>query len=89
MAKEKLHNEQPLQQELRNLLNRHCQENAADTSDFILAEYLLDCLKAYNKAVNRRDKWWGVKMSLNFTTQITNDKALATKNKKRKHANRK
>jgi hypothetical protein len=74
MTKEKLYKESELQEELRSLLNRHCQENESDTSDFILAEYLLDCLKSYNKAVKRRDKWWGVKMSIGGSAKQKNAK---------------
>ncbi len=46
------------------LLNKTCQENANDTPDFVLAEYLINCLKAYNEAVKARDKWWDVKMKI-------------------------
>lgn len=44
---------------LRELLNKTSQENGSNTPDFILARYLIDCLNAYNKATNRRDKWYG------------------------------
>lgn len=46
-------------EELRALLNRHSVENASDTPDFVLAEYLLDCLGVWETAVSRRDKWYG------------------------------
>lgn len=45
--------------ELASLLNRHCQENSSDTPDFILAEYMLACLRAWNQGVQKRDKWHG------------------------------
>lgn len=44
--------------ELESLINRHSQENSSNTSDFILAEYLIDCLDAFNKATNKRTKWY-------------------------------
>jgi hypothetical protein len=44
--------------ELEALINRHSKENGSDTPDFILAEYLNDCLAAYDKAVTRRTKWY-------------------------------
>ena len=34
-------------------------ESGSDTPDFILAEYLTDCLAAYDKAVLAREKWYG------------------------------
>lgn len=45
--------------ELEHLINRASQESKSDTPDFILAKYLVDCLDVYNKAVKRRDKWYG------------------------------
>ena len=45
--------------ELESLINRHCQENESDTPDFILANYLRDCLSAFNEATNRRERWYG------------------------------
>ena len=41
--------------DLRALLNRHSRENASDTPDFILSEYIETCLGAYEVAVTRRD----------------------------------
>jgi hypothetical protein len=43
--------------ELENLINRHSKENGSNTPDFILADYLGDCLDAFDKAVTRRKKW--------------------------------
>jgi hypothetical protein len=40
-------------------LNRHSAENGSETPDFILAQYLIDCLGAYDKAVMGREKWYG------------------------------
>lgn len=45
--------------ELEHLLNRHSMENASDTPDFVLAEYLAGCLKVFNKAVQARELWYG------------------------------
>lgn len=44
--------------ELEALINRHSKENCSDTPDFILADYMADCLDAYNKAVTRRSEWY-------------------------------
>ena len=40
--------------ELIDLINRHSKESRSDTPDFILAEYLIECLNAYDKASRRR-----------------------------------
>lgn len=41
--------------ELGELINRHRLENASDTPDFILANYLMDCLAAFDNAVIARE----------------------------------
>jgi hypothetical protein len=45
--------------ELESLINCHSRENGCNTPDFMLAEYLTDCLAAFDKAVNAREKWYG------------------------------
>ncbi len=44
---------------LARLINHHSQENASDTPDFILTQYVLGCLAAWNNAVLMREKWYG------------------------------
>jgi len=44
--------------ELQNLINRNSLENGSDTPDFVLAEYLTDCLKIFDKATRARKKFW-------------------------------
>ena len=48
-----------LRKEIERVLNVHNAEAGCDTPDFILAEYLMDCLKAFDKYVKRREKWYG------------------------------
>ena len=48
-------------QELENLINKNSLENNSDTPDFVLAEFLNACLKAFDHAVNEREKWYGRK----------------------------
>lgn len=48
-----------LEEDIAAILNRYSAENASNTPDFILATYLLDCLAAFNRAVNKREKWYG------------------------------
>src|SRR5574343_713325 len=45
--------------ELESLINRHSKENGSNTPDFVLADYLADCLEAFDKAVTRRSEWYG------------------------------
>ena len=34
-------------------------ENASNTPDFILAQYLCNCLKAWEEATQQRETWYG------------------------------
>lgn len=43
---------------LSSLINRHSRENESDTPDYILAEYMMSCLKAFEKATVVRNLWY-------------------------------
>jgi hypothetical protein len=47
-----------LRQEIERAINRHSAENGSNTPDFILAEYLTDCLAAFDKAVAARETFY-------------------------------
>lgn len=47
-----------LRKAIETEINRHSAENGSNTPDFILAEYLTDCLGAFDKAVKRRQDWY-------------------------------
>jgi len=47
--------------ELSSLINRHCKENESNTPDFVLAQYMNDCLNAFTRATMKRDAWWVIK----------------------------
>jgi hypothetical protein len=47
----------PFERELRALLNRHSADAGADTPDFILAAYLVDCLASYARIKQWNDMW--------------------------------
>lgn len=49
------------QKELEQLLNRYSVENQSGTPDFILAQYLKNCLYNFAIAVNARENWHGRK----------------------------
>ena len=44
--------------ELEALINKHSMENLSDTPDFILAQFLRNCLDAYSEATIARDVWY-------------------------------
>lgn len=47
-----------LHEDLAAVLNRHGAEAGSDTPDFILAEFLDRCLRAYDAAVTARSGWY-------------------------------
>lgn len=44
--------------DLESLLNQHSKENESDTPDFVLAEFLIRSLAAFNAATKRRTTWY-------------------------------
>lgn len=42
--------------EVEQAINRNSLENGSDTQDFILAQYLVDCLAAFDRAVTHRTR---------------------------------
>lgn len=56
--------EQKLRKEIEAAINRCSAENGSNTPDFILAEYLTDCLKAYDKASRAREDWYGYSLEI-------------------------
>lgn len=46
--------------ELVKLINRYSQENVSDTPDRILAQYMMNCLTAFEFATKERDSFYGV-----------------------------
>lgn len=61
-------------EDLETLINRHSIENGSNTPDFILAQYLHDCLGAFNNAMIQRDKWYGHKPFGDDPEQLMGDK---------------
>lgn len=47
-----------LAKELAEVLNRHSAECKSDTPDYILAQYLEECLENYNKTIRMREAWY-------------------------------
>lgn len=43
--------------EIEKIINKNSMENESDTPDFILAEYLTNCLINFDEIVKKRDNW--------------------------------
>jgi len=52
-------NTSQLRTDIEMAINRNSAENGSDTPDFILAEYLMTCLEAFDKTLNARSAWYG------------------------------
>jgi hypothetical protein len=50
------------QSELSTLINRYSKEQGSDTPDFILAEYLMNCLTSFNVAMAGRGRYYGTEI---------------------------
>jgi len=55
--------------ELEQLLNRHSKENESNTPDFILANFILSSLAAFDSAVREREIWYGRPLSENTSSE--------------------
>lgn len=61
----------PLVTELARVLNRFSAEQPSGTPDFILAEYVHDCLAAFNKTARARAAWRGESTALHPAGEVT------------------
>ena len=59
-----------LERRLSALLNEYSAENDSDTPDYILAKYLVECLKSYSEAVKARDHWHGYGRPNSILTEL-------------------
>lgn len=46
--------------DLEAFLNERSRENESNTPDYILAQYMISCLVAFETAVADRDEWYNV-----------------------------
>ena len=62
-----------LEDEIKAVLNSHSAENVSNTPDWVLAQYLLSCLAAFNTAVQQRENWYGRDPRPSFTATRPDD----------------
>lgn len=58
-------NEDSLRGRIEHAINCSSAENGSNTPDFILAEFLTDCLAAFDKCSTARERWYGKSLSIN------------------------
>jgi len=62
LKKRNTNNKKEIVKGFANVINRYSLENGSNTPDFILGEYLFDCLQLFDKAYYKRQTWyskWG------------------------------
>jgi hypothetical protein len=52
------------EKELESLINRYSMESGSNTPDYILVEYMANCLNSFHQATRLRDNWYGGKRSV-------------------------
>lgn len=52
------------QNRLKDLINEFNIEDGSNTPDFILAEYLVNCLRAYETIHKSNEDWYGKKLKI-------------------------
>ena len=62
--------DQPIDAALTALLNSYSRENASNTPDFILAEYMLSCLRAFERASRDREAWYGIPLRIGMGSPL-------------------
>ena len=58
------YNRKKFTKELETLVNRFSLENKSNTPDFILAEFMVHCLAAFEATSLRRESWFGVSLDI-------------------------
>lgn len=54
--------DEDFEKDLISLINRYSKENESDTPDYIIAGYLVESLRTFNKTTNKRRWWYGEKV---------------------------
>ncbi len=72
-----------LERQLEQLLNRFSAENESNTPDFILAQFMLSCLAAWNVGVAERDRWFGVRLEPGNSEQLQRGAVLRVRRRQR------
>jgi hypothetical protein len=67
-----------LESEISATLNRHSAENTSNTPDYILAQYLLACLAAFDVATQQRETWYGRDARPSATAETPQPPAVAS-----------
>lgn len=59
--------------ELENLINRFSKESGSDTPDFILANYLDNCLKNFDETIQQRKNYYSEDIGIIVPSETTTE----------------
>lgn len=71
-------NKEKFRKDLETIINQNSMENGSDTPDFILADYLYDCLENFNKTSNKRNNFYTKSFKVIFTVPMCNSKLFTS-----------
>jgi len=57
--------------ELTVLISQYYKEFPSNTPDYVLAEYMVGCLRVFNKTVKQREAYYGNESKVDTTTPTT------------------
>lgn len=60
-----------LLEEIEELINTHSRDQVSNTPDFILAEYLMECLKTFEMITQKRERWFGLHLAIGGPVKAT------------------
>lgn len=61
-----------LRRDIAEVINRHSRENGSNTPNYVLAQYLAQCLDAFDTAVNTRAAFYGRADSVHGSCDLQN-----------------
>jgi len=74
-----------LEKKLTRLLNEESRESDSNTPDFLLAEFMLNCLDAFELTSNKREVWYGVNLRCEDTEPRDKDGNTGSQKYKSNH----
>lgn len=58
------HNIEQFRADVKTAINKNCIESGSNTPDFILSDYLVNCLLAYERIHQANESWYGKKLEV-------------------------
>jgi hypothetical protein len=68
--------------DFEKVINRNSRENESNTPDFLLAEYLMGCLEAYERIHAANEKWYGKTLEIGSEQFISWEALTSQKHRK-------